>query len=178
MSRIGRLPVEIPDKVKVNIKNGTYINVEGPLGKLEKKFPPVVEIKQDGNSIVVLKKGESKFAKSMYGTARAIINNMVTGVSKGFIKQLQLEGVGYRAELSGKVLKLALGYSHPIEYPIPENIEIKVERNLISIKGFDKELVGSVAAKIRSFRKPEPYKGKGIRYVDEKIIRKAGKTAK
>ncbi len=178
MSRIGRLPVEIPDKVKVSIKNGTYIMVEGPLGKLEKKFPPVVELKQEDNKIVVVKKGENKFAKSMYGTARAIVNNMITGVSKGFMKQLQLEGVGYRAELAGKVLKLALGYSHPIEFPIPENIEIKVERNLISVKGFDKELVGSVAAKIRSFRKPEPYKGKGIRYVDEKIIRKAGKTAK
>jgi large subunit ribosomal protein L6 len=178
MSRIGRLPVEIPNKVKVSIKNGTYINVEGPLGKLEKKFPPVIELKEEGNSIIVVKKSENKFAKSMYGTARAVVNNMIIGVSKGFVKQLQLEGVGYRAEIAGKILKLALGYSHPIEFQIPENIEIKVERNLISIKGFDKELVGSVAAKIRSFRKPEPYKGKGIRYVDEKIIRKAGKTAK
>ncbi len=178
MSRIGRLPVEIPDKVKVLIKDGNYIKVEGPLGKLEKKFPPVIELKEENNSVIVIKKADNKFAKSMYGTARAIVNNMITGVSKGFVKQLQLEGVGYRAEVAGKVLKLSLGYSHVIEYEVPDNIEVKVERNLISVKGFDKELVGSVAAKIRSFRKPEPYKGKGIRYVDEKILRKAGKTAK
>jgi large subunit ribosomal protein L6 len=177
MSRIGKLPVVIPDKVKVEI-NGTNIKVKGPLGELEKTFPPVVEIVQEGNEIKVKMKSQSKFARSMFGTARAVINNMVVGVSKGFTKQLQIEGVGYKADVSGNVLNLSLGYSHPINYNIPENVTIKVERNIITVSSFDKELVGSVAAKIRSFRKPEPYKGKGVKYVDEKIIRKAGKTAK
>ena len=178
MSRIGKLPVNIPDKVNVEIKNGTYIKVKGPLGELEKTFPPVVEIVQEDSKVIVKMKSNSKFARSMYGTARAIINNMVAGVSKGFLKQLQLEGVGYKADVSGKVLNMSLGYSHPILFDIPENVNIKVERNIITVSSFNKELVGSVAAKIRSFRKPEPYKGKGVKYVDEKIIRKAGKTAK
>jgi large subunit ribosomal protein L6 len=177
MSRIGKLPVVIPDKVKVEI-NGTNVKVKGPLGELEKTFPPVVEIVQEGNEIKVKINSRSKFARSMFGTARAVINNMVVGVSTGFTKQLQIEGVGYKADVSGKVLNLSLGYSHPINYNIPENVTIKVERNIITVSSFDKELVGSVAAKIRSFRKPEPYKGKGVKYVDEKIIRKAGKTAK
>ncbi len=178
MSRIGKLPVEIPEKVKVSISNGTSIKVEGPLGKLEKTFPPIVEIVQEGNQIKILKKSDTKFGRAMYGTARAVVNNLVTGVSKGFEKQLEMNGVGYKAEIAGKLLKLSLGYSHVIEYPIPDNVDIKVDRNIITVKSFDKELVGSVAAKIRSFRKPEPYKGKGIKYVDERILRKAGKTAK
>ena len=178
MSRIGKLPVEIPDKVKVNIENGTYIKVEGPLGKIEKRFPDVVEIINEDNKIIVKKKEDNRFAKAMWGTARAIINNMVIGVTKGFEKKLEINGVGYRAELKGKILKLTLGYSHPIEYPIPEDIEIKVDRNIITVKGKDKEKVGQVAAIIRSFRKPDPYKVKGIKYVDEVIIRKAGKAGK
>jgi branched-chain amino acid transport system ATP-binding protein len=126
----------------------------------------------------VLVQGENKFTRSMFGTARAIINNMVVGVSQGFKKELEIQGVGYRAEVGGKVLKLQLGYSHPIEFNIPEGINIKVNQNIISVEGYNKELVGSVAAKIREFRKPDPYKGKGIRYVGERIIRKAGKTGK
>ena len=178
MSRIGKLPVNIPDKVKVEIKDKTYIKVSGPLGELEKTFPPVIEIVQEDNQIKVIKKSDTKFGRSMYGTARSIINSMVIGVSQGFKKELEIVGVGYRAELQGKVLKLALGYSHPIEYEIPENIKIKVNQNIIVVEGFDKELVGSVAAKIRAYRKPDPYKGKGIKYVGETILRKAGKTAK
>jgi large subunit ribosomal protein L6 len=178
MSRIGKLPVVVPEKVNVEIKNGTYIKVKGPLGELEKEFPPVVEIIQEGNELKVIKKGENKFTRSMFGTARAIINNMVVGVSQGFKKELEIQGVGYRAEVGGKVLKLQLGYSHPIEFNIPEGINIKVNQNIISVEGYNKELVGSVAAKIREFRKPDPYKGKGIRYVGERIIRKAGKTGK
>ncbi len=178
MSRIGKLPVEIPDKVKVNIENGNVVKVEGPLGKMERKFPDAVEIVMENNKIIVKKKTDNRFAKAMWGTARALINNMVIGVSKGFEKKLEINGVGYRAELKGKVLNLTLGYSHPIEYPIPEDIEIKVDRNIITVKGKDKEKVGQVAAIIRSFRKPDPYKLKGIKYVDEVIIRKAGKAGK
>ncbi len=178
MSRIGKLPVEIPDKVKVNIENGNVVKVEGPLGKMERKFPDAVEIVMEDNKIIVKKKTDNRFAKAMWGTARALINNMVIGVSKGFEKKLEINGVGYRAELKGKVLNLTLGYSHPIEYPIPEDIEIKVDRNIIIVKGKDKEKVGQVAAIIRSFRKPDPYKLKGIKYVDEVIIRKAGKAGK
>ena len=178
MSRIGKLPVTIPDKVKVDIKNGTYIRVEGPLGKMEKEFPEVVEIVNEDNKIIVKKKADTRFGKAMWGTARAIINNMVIGVSKGFEKKLEINGVGYRAELKGKTLKLSLGYSHPVEYPIPDDVEINVDRNLITVKGKDKEKVGQVAAIIRSFRKPDPYKAKGIKYVDEVIIRKAGKAGK
>ena len=178
MSRIGKLPVEIPDKVKISVENGTYIKVEGPLGKLERKFPEVIEIINEGNNIVVKKKVENRFSKAMWGTARALINNMVIGVSKGFEKKLEINGVGYRAEIKGKVLNLTLGYSHPIEYSIPEDVEIKVDRNIIIVKGKDKEKVGQVAAIIRSFRKPDPYKVKGIKYVDEVIIRKAGKAGK
>ena len=178
MSRIGKLPVNIPEKVTVEINNGTSVRVKGPLGELEKNFPPVVEILKKDNVLTVNMKSQSKFAKAMFGTSRAVLNNMVVGVSNGFTKQLQIEGVGYKAEVAGNVLKLSLGYSHLIEYPIPENVKVKVERNIITVTSFDKELLGSVAAKIRSFRKPEPYKGKGVRYVDEKILRKAGKTAK
>ena len=178
MSRIGKLPVVIPEKVNVEIQNGTKIKVKGPLGELEKTFPPVVELILEDSTVKVNMKSNSKFGRSMYGTARSIINNMVTGVSKGFVKQLQIEGVGYKADVSGNVLNLSLGYSHPIAYEIPKDVTIKVERNIITVSSFNKELVGSVAAKIRSYRKPEPYKGKGVRYVDEKIIRKAGKTAK
>ena len=177
MSRIGKLPVDIPEKVNVNIEEN-YVKVEGPLGKLEKKFPDVVEIIKEDNRVIVKKREESRFARAMWGTARALINNMVIGVSKGFEKQLEINGVGYRAEVKGKTLNLSLGYSHPIEFPIPEDIEIKVDRNIITVKGKDKEKVGQVAAIIRSFRKPDPYKVKGIKYVDEIIIRKAGKAGK
>ncbi len=178
MSRIGKLPVEIPDKVKVEIKDGTKVSVEGPLGKLSKEFPDVVEVIKEDNKVIVKKKADTRFGKAMWGTARALINNMVKGVSQGFEKKLEINGIGYRAELKGKVLNLSLGYSHPIEYPIPEGIEIKVDKNIITVRGIDKEKVGQVAAIIRNFRKPDPYKAKGIKYVDEVIIRKAGKAGK
>ena len=178
MSRIGKLPVIIPDKVKVDIKDGTKVSVEGPLGKLYREFPDVVEIKKEDNKIVVSKKSDTRFGRAMWGTARALINNMVVGVSKGFEKKLEINGIGYRAELKGNTLRLMLGYSHPIDYEIPEGIKVQVDRNIITVKGIDKEKVGQVAAIIRSFRKPDPYKAKGIKYVDEVIIRKAGKAGK
>ncbi len=178
MSRIGKLPVIIPDKVKVDIKDGTKVSVEGPLGKLYREFPAVVEIKKEDNKIVVSKKSDTRFGRAMWGTARALINNMVVGVSKGFEKKLEINGIGYRAELKGNTLRLMLGYSHPIDYEIPEGIKVQVDRNIITVKGIDKEKVGQVAAIIRSFRKPDPYKAKGIKYVDEVIIRKAGKAGK
>ncbi len=178
MSRIGRLPISIPKGVNIEILDGKEIKVSGPLGKLERVFPAVVEIVKEDSELKINNISDTRFGKMMWGTVRAVVNNMVHGVSKGFEKQLQIEGVGYKAEVIGKILKLYLGYSHHIEYPIPANIDIKVDKNIIFVKGFDKELVGSVSADIRGFKEPEPYKGKGIRYVNEKILRKAGKTRK
>lgn len=175
MSRIGKKPVVVPDKVDVKI-NGTAVSVKGPNGQLEYTFNDKVTITMEGKEITVKPVDESKFATSMWGTARTLINNMCVGVSTGFTKGLEFNGVGYKAAVKGNELELNLGYSHPITYALPAGITAKVNKNLIEISGCDKELVGFVAAKVRSFRPPEPYKGKGIKYTDEHIIRKAGKT--
>lgn len=176
MSRIGKNPVVVPEKVQVSV-NGLNVSVKGPNGALEYTFCDRVTIALEGNEVKVNPVDESKKARAMWGTARTLINNMVTGVTTGFTKTLEFNGVGYKAAVSGNVLNLNLGYSHPIDYTLPEGVSAKVTKNVIELSGCDKELVGFAAAKVRSFRPPEPYKGKGIRYSDEHIIRKAGKSA-
>lgn len=175
MSRIGKLPIDIPEKVEVKV-DGTKVSVKGPKGALEYNFIDLVNIDLKDKQVTVTPKNDSAKSRSMWGTTRTLISNMVNGVSTGFTKSLEFNGVGYKASVSGKVLTLNLGYSHPIEYQLPEGIEAKVTKNVIDIHGSDKELVGFAAAKIRSMRKPEPYKGKGVKYIDEVIVRKAGKT--
>lgn len=175
MSRIGKAPIVIPEKVEVKI-DGKKVSVKGANGLLEYEFTDFVEISNDGKEIVVKPIDESKQARSLWGTTRTLISNMVTGVSTGFTKSLEFEGVGYKAMVNGDVLTMNLGYSHPIDYKMPEGISVKVTKNVIDISGANKELVGFVAAKVRSFRPPEPYKGKGVRYQGEVILRKAGKS--
>jgi large subunit ribosomal protein L6 len=176
MSRIGKQPVLIPDKVKVDIKDST-VNVEGPKGKVRKTFAPVVTIAVADKKVVVTPIGETRFANAMYGTARSIIAGMVKGVTVGFSKDLEIQGVGFKAVLKGKQLDLALGFSHPIVMNIPEGIKITVtEGTRLKVEGCDKQLVGAVTAEIRSYYPPEPYKGKGVRIVGERVRRKEGKT--
>jgi large subunit ribosomal protein L6 len=177
MSRIGKNPISFPDKVKITV-NGSSINVEGPKGKLTKTFDPVVSFKLEGNVLQVEKKSNSRFANAMQGTARSIVAGMVQGVVSGYTKDLEIHGVGFRATLKGKNLDLALGYSHPIVYPIPEGIVVTVTDNTkLKVEGVDKQKVGAVAADIKRFYPPEPYKGKGVRIVGEPLLRKEGKTA-
>lgn len=175
MSRIGKLPVEIPEKVEVKV-DGTNVSVKGPKGNLEYTFADTVGIEMKDKAVVVTPSNDSIKSRAMWGAARTLISNMVHGVSQGFTKSLEFNGVGYKATVSGSTLTLNLGYSHPIVYDLPAGLEAKVTKNVIDISGSDKELVGFAAAKIRSLRKPEPYKGKGVKYVDETITRKAGKT--
>ena len=177
MSRIGKQPVPIPDKVKVDIKDHT-VRVEGPKGKVSKTFAPVVKISLADKKVVVSPTADtSRFAKAMYGTARSIIAGMVKGVSVGYSKDLEIQGVGFKANLKGKQLDLALGYSHPILMDIPEGIKITVvDQTKVKVEGADKQLVGAVTAEIRSYYPPEPYKGKGVRIVGERVRRKEGKT--
>lgn len=178
MSRIGKLPIEIPSGVDVKIKDG-LVSVKGPKGQLEQKVDPGMILKIDKGAISVTRPNDERKWRSLHGLTRTLINNMVVGVTQGFAKALHIEGVGYRAELKGKGVQLALGFSHPIYFVPPGGISIKVPApNRIEVSGFDKVLVGQVAAKIRSFRPPEPYKGKGVRYENEVVRRKAGKTAK
>jgi large subunit ribosomal protein L6 len=176
MSRIGKLPVAVPPKVKVEIK-GRQVFVEGPRGKLDFELPRRMSVKLDGSNVIVSRDGEDAQAKALHGLSRALVNNMVTGVSDGFVKKLEIQGVGFKAAVQGKVVNLVLGYSHPINYPIPDQITVKVEENTkVTIEGPSKQMVGQVAAEIRSFYPPEPYKGKGVRYSTEKVRRKEGKT--
>ena len=176
MSRIGKLPVVVPPKVKIEVK-GQKIFVEGPKGKLDFELPRRTSIKVDGGTLVVSRDGEDAEAKALHGLSRALVNNMVKGVSDGFVKKLEIQGVGFKAAVQGKLVNLSLGYSHPVNYPIPDQITVKVEENTkLTIEGPSKQLVGQVAAEIRSFYPPEPYKGKGVRYSDEKVRRKEGKT--
>jgi large subunit ribosomal protein L6 len=176
MSRIGKQPVPIPDKVKVDIKD-TTVHVEGPRGKVHKTFAPVVTITISDKKVLVAPIGETRFANAMYGTARSIISSMVKGVTDGFSKDLEIQGVGFKANLKGKQLDLALGYSHPIIMDIPDGIKITVvEGTKLKVEGCDKQLVGAVTAEIRSYYPPEPYKGKGVRIVGERVRRKEGKT--
>ncbi len=176
MSRIGKQPVPIPDKVKIDIKD-TTVHVEGPKGKVHKTFSNVVTFKIADKKLTVAPVGETRFANAMYGTARSIISSMVKGVTVGFSKDLEIQGVGFKANLKGKQLDLALGYSHPIIMDIPEGIKITVvEGTRLKVEGCDKQLVGAVTAEIRSYYPPEPYKGKGVRIVGERVRRKEGKT--
>lgn len=175
MSRIGKNPVSIPEKVEIKIERNRVV-VKGAKGSLERVFNENVLIKQDGKTIVLTPAKDTVEARSQWGTARTLLMNMVNGVSVGFVKSLEFNGVGYKASVSGAVLNLSLGYSHTIDFQLPKGITAKVNKNQIDIEGADKELVGQVAAKIRSYREPEPYKGKGLKYLDETIIRKAGKA--
>ncbi len=175
MSRIGKMPIRLPEKVNVNI-DGSLVKVSGPKGSLEYEFCKSVSFTNSEGSVSVVPDGDNPNSKSMWGTARTIVNNMVTGVSEGFKRVLEFNGVGYKASVSGSKMTLNLGYSHPIEYSLPKGVSAKVVKNQIELEGSDKELLGFVAAKIRSFRPPEPYKGKGVKYLEEVIIRKAGKT--
>ena len=179
MSRIGRLPIAIPAGVTVEIAENNKVTVTGPKGTLSRELPTEMKIEKDGESIVVTRPNDLKRMKSLHGLTRTLINNMVIGVSQGYQKVLEINGVGYRAAKSGKKLTLSLGYSHPVEMEDPEGIETVLEgQNKITVKGIDKEKVGQYAAEIREKRKPEPYKGKGIKYADEVIRRKVGKTGK
>ncbi len=179
MSRIGRMPIALPAGVTVDIAENNKVTVKGPKGTLERVLPAEMEIKLDGTTVTVSRPNDLKKMKSLHGLTRTLINNMVVGVSQGFEKKLEVNGVGYRAQKNGKTLVLSLGYSHPVEMTDPEGLEVVVEgQNLITVKGIDKEKVGQYAAEIRSKREPEPYKGKGIKYVDEVIRRKVGKTGK
>lgn len=176
MSRIGKMPITIPKEVKVELNNNN-IKISGERGTLESSFHPDMQVKIEEGKIFVSRPSENKFHRSLHGLSRTLINNMVEGVSSGFEKILEIQGVGYRATLEGGKMVFQIGYSHPIEFDTPKGIEFEVEKQkIIKIKGIDKQLVGETAAKIRALRKPEPYKGKGIRYIDEVVRRKVGKT--
>jgi len=179
MSRIGVKPIPVPSSVQVDIKPGN-VQVKGPKGTLNTNVPEGITVKLEDNNIVVERANETKRLKSFHGLVRALVNNTVIGVTEGFKKQLKIVGVGYRAELKGKNLEMQLGFSHPVVHPVPDDVKVTVEpkENLITVEGIDKQRVGEVAAVIRRYRQPDPYKGKGIRYVDERIILKAGKTGK
>jgi len=181
MSRIGRKALEIPKGVTVSITKDT-VSTKGPKGTLSLKRHKEIEIKQakddDGKDVVVFeRKGELGPQRAAHGLMRALVGNMLTGVTKGFERQLEINGVGYKAEIKGPKIVLSLGYSHPIEYALPEGITAKVDKNMLILGGIDRQALGAAASKIRSFRPPEPYKGKGIKYIEETITRKAGKTA-
>ncbi len=179
MSRIGNKVIQVPAGVTVTVSPENYAVVKGPKGQLEFQFNERLGIKVDGATITVTRPNDEIFSRKIHGTTRALLNNMVMGVSVGFKKQLEIRGVGYRAALSGNVVNLSMGYSHPVDLEIPAGITVTIPKNTdVIIEGADKQAVGEFAAKIRSVRKPEPYLGKGIRYVDEYVPRKAGKTAK
>ncbi len=176
MSRIGKQPVQIPSGVKVEW-NPPVLRVQGPKGELTREVKPGIHIEIEGDILRVRRENEDRRVRGYHGLYRALIYNMVLGVSKGYEKKLEVMGVGYRAEVKGRELHMLLGFSHPVVFPIPEGIQISVDRSFISVQGIDKQQVGEVAAEIRSIRPPEPYKGKGIRYADEVLRRKAGKAA-
>ena len=178
MSRIGRMPIAVPAGVTVDIAENNKVTVKGPKGTLERVLPAEMEIKLEGDTITVSRPNDLKKMRSLHGLTRTLINNMVVGVTEGYKKELEVNGVGYRAQKQGKKLVLALGYSHPVEMTDPEGLETTVDGNKIIVSGINKEKVGQYAAEIREKRGPEPYKGKGIKYVDETIRRKVGKTGK
>lgn len=180
MSRIGKAPIQVPAKVKVDIQENNLILVEGPKGKLSQNLPTEMEVVLEDGVLMVKRPSESQVHRSLHGLTRALLNNMVVGVSEGFSKKLQIEGVGYRAEMNGQTLVLNVGYSHPVYFEPPADVQYAVEnRNkTIIVSGIDKQVVGELAAQIRKQRPPEPYKGKGIRYDNEVVRRKAGKTGK
>ncbi|MEM0992260.1 MAG: 50S ribosomal protein L6 [Bacteroidota bacterium] len=182
MSRIGKMPISLPDKVEVSISNKNIVTVKGPKGELSQNIHPDMEVTMENGAVEVKRPTNQKRHRAMHGLYRSLINNMVIGVSEGYVKELELVGVGYRCNNTGQLLELILGYSHPIMFMLPD--EVKVEAKMekgkspsIRLESIDKQLIGQIAAKIRSFRPPEPYKGKGIRFKGEEIRRKAGKTA-
>jgi len=177
MSRVGKEPIKIPAGVKVHISE-SEVKLEGSNGKLMFPLPPHVKVKQEGDLLTVERDSDEKEARSMHGMSRSIISNMVHGVSTGFTRELDITGVGYRAAVKGDILNLTLGFSHPIDYKLPVGVSAKVDKNThLILTGADKETLGLVAAQIRGFRPPEPYQGKGVRYSDERIVRKQGKSA-
>tara|TARA_A100001011_G_C14301543_1_gene840987 strand:+ start:785 stop:1327 length:543 start_codon:yes stop_codon:yes gene_type:complete len=175
LSRVGNSPISVPKEVSINIQ-GENISVSGPKGNLDFTFNSNIIVENNDNKIIVSRKFDSAQNRALHGTTRQMINNLVQGVNQGFSKKLELIGVGYQASMEGKRLKLQLGYSHDIFFDTPDEITITVEKNILKVEGINKQLVGAVAAKIRSFRKPEPYKGKGVRYIDEYVKIKQGKT--
>jgi len=179
MSRIGKMPVSLPEKVSASLADNFTIEVKGPKGSLKFLLPDHVSVSVEGSEVRVTIKSEDRVAKSMHGLCRNQIANMVKGVTTGFVKELEINGVGYRAEVKGKELHMALGYSHPVIYPLPEGISASVDskKTKITLSGIDKQVLGSTATKIRGFRPPEPYRGKGIKYAEETIKRKEGKSA-
>jgi large subunit ribosomal protein L6 len=178
MSRIGKRPINVPAKVSITIE-GQYVAVKGPKGELSRTLPSEVEVVQEGETIQVNRRNESRPARQRHGLCRTLVANMVEGVSQGFQRRLEIQGVGYRAQVQGRNLALNVGYSHPIQIEPPEGIQFAVENNTnVIVSGIDKEIVGNTAAKIRAIRPPEPYKGKGIRYSGEVVRRKAGKAGK
>lgn len=178
MSRIGKRPITIPAKVQVTI-DGSHIAVKGPKGELSRSLPAAVNVQQEGETLLVNRQDESRTSRQLHGLSRTLVANMVEGVSQGFQRRLEIQGVGYRAQVQGRNLTLNVGYSHPVQIEPPEGVDLVVENNTnVIVSGFNKELVGNTAAKIRSVRPPEPYKGKGIRYAGEVVRRKAGKAGK
>lgn len=177
MSRVGKKPVPIPDKTKISF-TGRVLTVEGAKGKLSQTIHPDVDLNIEDDQILLSIRRNDKKTKAQWGTARALVANMVTGVSQGFERVLEINGIGYRAEVKGNAVDLHLGFSHPIQFALPEGVSAQVERNTLKLSGIDKEKVGFAAASIRKFRPPEPYKGKGVKFAEETIIRKAGKTGK
>ena len=176
MSRIGKLPVPIPAKVKVDVK-GSRVFVEGPKGKLDMEIPRRTALRVEASQVVVTRDGEDAEARAMHGLGRALLYNLVKGVSEGYMKRLEINGVGFKAAVQGQTITMNLGYSHPINYNIPDQIKVTVEENTkIIVEGPNKQMVGQVAAELRSYYPPEPYKGKGVKYADERIERKEGKT--
>ena len=177
MSRIGKKAIELPAKVKLNVSGEGAISVEGPKGKLEWTLPKQISARIEGTQVSVIRGSEDRKVRALHGLSRALINNMVTGVSAGFVKDLEIQGVGFKAAVKGPILDLNLGFSHDIHFPIPQGIKVTVAENTkIKIEGIDRQLVGQVAADIRAYYPPEPYKGKGVRYAGEQIQRKEGKT--
>ena len=176
MSRIGKKPITIPGGVTITLASDA-VTVKGPKGSLSLTLHPDIQVHQDGSTLTVVLKRDTKLSRKLWGTFRALIANLIQGVTSGFEKKLEIEGVGYRAEQKGKDLQFMLGFSHPVLFPAPDGIDFKVEKNVITVSGISKEDVGRVASSIRALKKPEPYKGKGIRYVGEVIRRKAGKKA-
>lgn len=178
MSRVGNKIIQIPEGVQVTVSPEKLVTVKGPKGELSLQVLDVISVSQDGQTLTVTRPNNEIFSRKIHGTTRALIQNMVTGVSEGFKKQLEIKGVGYRAALQGNKVVLSMGYSHPVELDIPEGVQVDIPKNTeITVNGIDKQVVGQFAAQIRAVRKPEPYLGKGIRYVDEFVPRKAGKTA-
>ena len=177
MSRIGKKEIEIPDKVKISIDDTGTVSVEGPKGKLNWKLPRNIRATVKDNRVSLMREAETRSVKALHGLSRSLVHNMVQGVSQGFSKQLEIEGVGFKAAVQGPILNLSLGFSHPVQFQIPKEIKVTVtDATKINIEGVDKKLVGQVAADIRNFYPPEPYKGKGVRYAGEQIRRKEGKT--